>query len=151
MSGDPFDRNETFEQGLALRREVLGDAHVDRSLARAEQDPLAASVQQLTTEFGWGTVWSRPGLPRKTRSFLSCAFLIARGAHDEFRVHVRGAINNGVTQEEIVELLIHAAVYCGFPSALEGMRLAREVFDDMERERAEAPPGVSRGPSSRRR
>ena len=129
-----FDQNPLFEQGVSLRREVLGDTHVQRSLDRAADDALLGPMQQLTTEIGWGTVWSRPGLERKTRSFLSCAFLIALGHHEEFRVHVRGAINNGATQEEIMELLVHAAVYCGFPVALEGTRLAKEVFDQMANE-----------------
>lgn len=132
MSDNDFDRTEAFETGLALRKAVLGDAHVDRSLARAKDDPLLRPLQQLTTEFGWGTVWSRPGLERKTRSFLSCAFTIALGHHDEFKVHVRGAINNGVTREEIVEMLIQAGLYCGFPVALEGTRLAGMVFDEMD-------------------
>jgi 4-carboxymuconolactone decarboxylase len=134
MAEDGFDHNEDFARGVELRREVLGDAHVSRSLAKAHNDPFLKPMQQITTEFGWGTVWNRDGLPRKTKSFLSCAFLIALGHHEEFRVHVRGAINNGATQEEILELLIHAAVYCGFPVALEGTRLAKEVFDAMEAE-----------------
>ena len=137
MSAHEFDRNDTFEAGIALRKKVLGDAHVERSLARAEADPLMGPMQQLTTEFGWGTVWNRPGLEIKTRSFLSCAFLIALGHHEEFRVHVRGAINNGATRDEIVELLIQAGVYCGFPVGLEGTRLAKEVFDAMDAEAAE--------------
>lgn len=136
MSQNSFDRTAAFETGLALRKQVLGDAHVERSLARAEQEPLMLPVQQLTTEFGWGTVWSRPGLEHKTRSFLACAFLLALGHHEEFKVHVRGALNNGATPEELVELIIQAGLYCGFPVALEGTRLARQVIDAWNEEQA---------------
>ncbi|MCB1740557.1 MAG: carboxymuconolactone decarboxylase family protein [Gammaproteobacteria bacterium] len=133
MSDDAFEHNERFERGLALRRAVLGDAHVQRSLDKAAEDPFMVAIQQLTTEFGWGEVWARPGLERKTRSFLSMAFLAARGKTDEFKTHVRGAVNNGASREEISEVLIQAAVYCGFPVALECFRLAKEVLDEMEK------------------
>ena len=121
-----------------LRKTVLGDAHVERSLNNAEADPFMLPIQQLTTEFGWGTVWTRPGLERKTRSFLSCAFLLALGKHEEFKTHVRGAINNGVTPEELVEVLIQAGLYCGFPVALEGTRLAKQVLEAIETEKRAA-------------
>lgn len=132
MSQQKFDHNEAFERGLGLRSSVLGEAHVERSLAAAENDAFMLPIQQLTTEFGWGTVWDRPGLERKTRSFLACAFLLALGKHDEFRTHVRGAINNGATQEELQELIIQAGLYCGFPVALEGTRVAKEVLDQLD-------------------
>lgn len=132
MSKNNYDENPDFERGRTLRSEVLGEAHVNRSLERGQDDPFLTPIQQLTTEFGWGRVWSRPGLPRKTRSFLSMAFLAAGGKHDEFKTHVRGAINNGASREEITEVLIQAAVYCGFPVALECFRLAKEVLDEME-------------------
>ena len=119
-------------RGRTVRSEVLGDAHVTRSLERGEQDPFLLPIQQLATEFGWGQVWSRPGLARKTRSFLSMAFLAAGGKHEEFKTHVRGAINNGASREEITEVLIQAAVYCGFPVALECFRLAKTVLDEVE-------------------
>ena len=128
MPDSIFDPNSLFQEGLALRKAVLGEDHVERSLAAAEQDPLFAPMQQLTTEIGWGKVWARPGLERKTRSFLSCAFLLAGGKHEELKTHIRGARNNGATREEIVELIVHGAIYCGFPSALEAARIAREVF-----------------------
>lgn len=132
MSKHDFDHNPQFEAGLALRRSVLGDAHVERSLNRAKEDPFLLPMQQLTTEFGWGNVWSRPGLPRKTRSFLSMAFLAAGGKHEEFKTHVRGALNNGATAEEITEVLLQAGLYCGFPVALECFRMASEVIADYE-------------------
>ena len=127
-----FDRTPAFEAGVALRKAVLGDAHVERSLVNAQADPFLLPIQQLTTEFGWGMVWDRPGLTRKTRSFLSCSFLLALGRHDEFKTHVRGAINNGVSEEELIELIIQAGVYCGFPVALEGTRLAKSVLDEIK-------------------
>ncbi|MEM7404649.1 MAG: carboxymuconolactone decarboxylase family protein [Pseudomonadota bacterium] len=127
-----FDRTAKFERGVALRKAVLGDGHVDRSLAAAEADPFMLPIQQLTTEFGWGTVWDRPGLERKTRSFLSCAFLLALGKHEEFKTHVRGALNNGATEQELIELIIQAGLYCGFPVALEGTRMAKSVLEDIQ-------------------
>lgn len=127
-----FDANENFQRGLRTRREVLGEAHVERSLQAALQDPFMLPIQQMTTEYGWGQVWSRPGLPRKTRSFLSMAFLAALGKHSEFRTHVRGAIHNGATREEISEVLLQAALYCGMPVGLECFRLAKEVLDEMQ-------------------
>jgi 4-carboxymuconolactone decarboxylase len=131
MSHDDRDRSEVYKRGMALRREVLGDAHVDRSLARAATDPFLQPVQDMATEFGWGAVWSRPGLERKTRSFLSITCLAALGKHDELRTHVRGAVHNGATRDEIREVILHAGVYCGVPVALECTRIAKEVLDDM--------------------
>lgn len=123
--------SDTFNRGMALRREVLGDAHVDRALERAAQDPFLQPVQDMATEFGWGAVWSRPGLARKTRSFLSITCLAALGKAEELRTHVRGAVNNGATREEIREVILHAGVYCGVPVALECTRIAKEVLDEM--------------------
>jgi 4-carboxymuconolactone decarboxylase len=129
MSQIDFDRNDRFNKGLAVRREVLGSKHVDRSLAAATDDPFLLPMQQLTVEFGWGDVWSRPGLPRKTRSFLSIAFLAALGKHDELRTHIVGALNNGATRDELTEVLLQSAVYCGMPVGLECFRIAKEVLD----------------------
>jgi 4-carboxymuconolactone decarboxylase len=133
MSDSSSNDSPHYQAGLSLRREVLGDAHVDRSLQRAQEDPFMAPVQELVTEYGWGAVWTRPGLPRKTRSFLSMAFLAALGKHDELRTHIRGAVNNGATAEEIREVLLHAGVYCGLPVALETTRIARDVLDELDR------------------
>ena len=134
---DGFDETPAFKAGVTLRKAVLGEAHVERSLANAQADPFMLPIQQLTTEFGWGTVWDRPGLTRKTRSFLSCSFLLALGRQEEFKTHVRGAINNGVTQEELIELIIQAGLYCGFPVALEGTRLAKSVLEQIAAEAAD--------------
>ena len=132
MSGQKFDENEKYKQGLAVRKAVLGEEHVDRSLAKAMEDPFMMPIQQLTVEYGWGEVWSRPGLPRKTRSFLSMALLASMGKHEEFKTHVRGALNNGATPEEISEVIIQAALYCGMPVGLECFRLAKEVLDQQD-------------------
>jgi 4-carboxymuconolactone decarboxylase len=132
LAASRFRRTGAFTQGLAVRREVLGDAHVERSLNRAEADPFLLPIQQLATEYAWGAIWSRPGLERKTRSFLALAYLAALGKHDEFRTHVVGAVNNGATREEICEVLLQAAAYCGLPVALESTRIAKEVLDEIE-------------------
>lgn len=134
MTQKDFDQTENFQQGLNMRKTVLGDAHVERSLNKALEDPFMLPIQQLTTEFGWGQIWTRQGLPLKTRSFLSMAFLAALGKHDEFRTHVRGAVNNGATREEITEVLLQASLYCGFPVGLECFRMAKEVLDQIEAE-----------------
>ena len=135
MSGPEFDQTEKFKQGLAVRKAVLGDAHVDRSLAKAKEDPFMMAIQQITVEYGWGEIWSRPGLERKTRSFISMALLASMGKHDEFRTHVRGAVNNGASREEISEVILQAALYCGMPVGLECFRLAKEVLDQIDAEK----------------
>ena len=126
-----FETNGRFERGLALRKEVLGHEHVERSLARAAEDPFLLPIQQLAVEFGWGEVWSRPGLPRKTRSFLSIACLAALGKTDELGAHVAGAVRNGATREEIREVLIQAALYGGMPAGLEAFRIAKRALDEL--------------------
>ena len=130
MSDSVFDNNERFLAGLALRKRVLGESHVERSMAAALDDPFLRPIQQMTVEFGWGQVWNRPGLPLKVRSFLSVAFLAASGKHAELRAHIRGALNNGATPEELCEVLLQAAVYCGMPVGLECFRIAKEVLDE---------------------
>lgn len=129
MTQKDFDRNDRFQQGEAMRREVLGSEHVNRSLGAALDDPFLLPIQQLVVEFGWGAVWSRPGLPKKTRSLLCIAFLAALGKHDELRTHLLGALNNGATREELSEVLLQAAVYCGMPTGLECFRVAKNVLD----------------------
>lgn len=116
----------TFEQGLEIRRAVLGREYVDRSLAQA--DDLTRPLQELITEYCWGTVWSRPGLPRRVRSLLNVAMLTALNRPHELRLHLRGALRNGCTREEIREVLLQAAIYCGVPAAVDGFRTAQEVF-----------------------
>ncbi len=130
MPDSVFDDNERFLAGLELRKRVLGEQHVERSMKAAVDDPFLRPIQQMTVEFGWGQVWNRPGLPLKLRSFLSVAFLAALGKHAELRTHIRGALNNGATPEELGEVLLQAAVYCGLPVGLECYRIAKEVLDE---------------------
>jgi 4-carboxymuconolactone decarboxylase len=122
----------TFEQGLGIRKEVLGADHVERSLAAA--DDFSRPFQELITEYCWGAVWGRPGLPRKTRSLLNLAMLTALNREEEFKLHVRAAVRNGVTREEISEVLLQAAIYCGVPAANSAFEQAREVFAQMARD-----------------
>ena len=130
MPNSAFDENEHFLAGLALRKKVLGESHVERSMTAALDDPFLVPIQQMTVEIGWGQVWNRPGLPLKVRSFLSVAFLAALGKHAELRTHIRGALNNGATPEELSEVLLQAALYCGMPVGLECFRIAKEVLDE---------------------
>ena len=122
--------SELFEKGLAIRREVLGDEYVDRSLAQA--DEFNMPLQELVTEHAWGAIWGRDGLSRRDRSLLNLGMLTALNRPHELRLHVRGALNNGLSREEIREVLLQAAVYCGAPAALDGFRVAREVFAEVE-------------------
>jgi 4-carboxymuconolactone decarboxylase len=122
-------------RGLKNRKEVLGEAHVERSFATA--DDFSMPYQNLVTEYCWGAVWDRPGLPRKTRSLLNIAMLTALNREDEFKLHVRAAFRNGVTKDEICEVLLQAAIYCGIPAANSAFKQAREVFAAMEREGAD--------------
>ncbi|TFY98618.1 4-carboxymuconolactone decarboxylase [Ramlibacter rhizophilus] len=122
--------SERFDKGLAVRREVLGAAHVDKSLREA--DDFTRELQALVTEYCWGEVWTREGLDRRTRSFLNLAFLTALNRPHELKLHVRGALNNGVTRDEIKEALLQAAIYCGVPAALDSFRVAREVFREID-------------------
>jgi 4-carboxymuconolactone decarboxylase len=115
-----------FDAGLAIRREVLGADYVDGSLARA--DDFMMAFQRITTEWCWGYAWSRPGLERKTRSLLNLAMLTALGKPSELQLHVRGALTNGVTVDEIMETLLHATVYCGIPAGLDAFKAAHAVL-----------------------
>lgn len=115
-----------FAQGLPIRREVVGAAHVDRSMARANEFMMAA--QTAAVEIGWGYIWARPGLDRRTRSLINLGMLTALRATHELKVHVKGALNNGVTVDEIKEALLQAGVYAGMPAALEAFRAANEVL-----------------------
>jgi 4-carboxymuconolactone decarboxylase len=115
-----------FDRGLAVRREVLGDEYVDKSLENT--DDFSWPLQEYVTAHGWGASWVRPGLEKKTRSMLNLAMLTALNRATELKLHVRGALRTGVTKEEIREIFLHAAVYCGAPAALESFRAAKEVF-----------------------
>jgi 4-carboxymuconolactone decarboxylase len=115
-----------FEKGLKIRKEVLGGEHVQKSLDSATD--FTAPMQKLVTEWCWGELWSRPGLDRRTRSIINLSMLSALNRPHEVRLHVRGALNNGLTQEEIIEILLQVAVYCGVPAALDSMKVAAEVI-----------------------
>ena len=119
-----------FEKGLEMRRAVLGAEYVDRSIANV--DEFNKPFQKLVTEWCWGEVWTRPGLDKKTRSLLNLAMLTALNRPNEVRLHVRGAINNGVTKAEIQEVLLQTCIYCGVPAALESFRIASEVIKEMD-------------------
>jgi 4-carboxymuconolactone decarboxylase len=121
-----------FEQGVRVRSEVLGAEHVERSLARASE--FSRPMQELVTEYCWGGIWSRPGLERRTRSLVNLGMLTALSRTHELRVHVRGAIRNGCTPEEIQEVLLQAAIYCGVPAAMEAFRAAEATLEELEGE-----------------
>lgn len=121
--------SDRYKTGLAVRREVLGHEHVDASLARATR--FSRPVQDLVTEYCWGAVWGRPGIERKMRSLINIAMLTALNRDHELAVHVRGAITNGASVQEIQEVLLQAAVYAGFPAALESFRIAERVLGEL--------------------
>jgi len=118
--------SEQFNKGLEVRRAVLGTDYVDGSLAKA--DDFMMAFQEITTEWCWGYAWTRPGLERKTRSMLNLAMLTALGKPAELKLHVKGALTNGVSVDEIKEILLHAAVYCGIPAGLDAFKAAHEVL-----------------------
>lgn len=122
-------RRETYELGLQTRREVLGEAHVDKSLAQVSE--FSRPIQELVTEYCWGAVWTREGIDRKTRSLINLAMLTALNRSHELGVHVRGAVNNGVSEKEIQEVLMQTAIYVGVPAALESFRVAERVLGEM--------------------
>jgi len=121
---------ELFEIGLQIRREVLGAEYVDKSISQA--DNFNRPLQELVTEYCWGAVWSRPGISRKMRSLINLAMLTALNRPHEVKLHLKGALNNGCSKEEIMEVLLQTAIYCGVPAAVDSFRLAREVFSEIE-------------------
>jgi 4-carboxymuconolactone decarboxylase len=125
-----MDENERYENGLSVRRSVLGNAHVDRSLAK--RNDFTEEFQALITRYAWGEIWTRPGLPRHTRSLLTVGLMVALNRPDEFRLHVRAAFSNGVTRDDIREVLLHCAIYAGVPAANSAFHMAEEVFVQME-------------------
>jgi len=131
-SGDIGNATGLYNRGLAVRREVLGDAHVDRSIQSA--DEFSRPMQDLTIEYCWGAIWAREGLDRRTRSLLNLAMLTALNRSHELAVHVRGAVNNGVTPDEIREVFLQAAIYVGVPAGMESFRVAQRVLAEMEQE-----------------
>jgi len=126
-----MDDRERFAKGLEVRRAVLGEKHVNASLEKSNS--FTAEFQDLVTRYAWGEMWTRQGLPRHTRSLVTLAMLIALDRGEEFRLHLRGALNNGATRDQIKELLLHAAVYCGVPAANSAFRAAEEVFSEQDR------------------
>lgn len=125
---------DLYDRGLTVRRAVLGDAHVDRSLERATG--FDHDFQEFITKTAWGSVWTRPGLDVKTRSMLTLAMLAALGKDGEFKLHLRATRNTGVTRDEVKEILLQAAVYAGIPAANHAVALARAVYDEMDAEDA---------------
>jgi 4-carboxymuconolactone decarboxylase len=122
-------RSEKFERGLKTRREVLGADYVDSSLEKA--DDFNWPMQQLTTEWCWDEIWNRPGLDRRSRSVLNLGMIAALNRPHELKLHVRGAINNGLTKNDLKEIFLQIGVYCGVPAALDSFRIAKEVFKEM--------------------
>ena len=122
--------NELFEKGLKVRREVLGAEHVEASMAQA--DDFSRPLQELVTEYCWGNVWSRPGLERKTRSLINVAMLTALNRPHEVKLHLRGALNNGCSKNDVMEVLLQTAIYCGVPAAMDSLRVAKEFFQEIE-------------------
>jgi 4-carboxymuconolactone decarboxylase len=125
-----MDERERYSSGMKVRRAVLGDAHVDR--AEAAKNAFGEPFQDLITRYAWGEIWSRPGLPRHTRSLLTLSMMIALNRGDELRMHVRAAINNEVTREEIQEVILQSAIYCGVPAANTAFHIAQEVFAEID-------------------
>jgi 4-carboxymuconolactone decarboxylase len=125
-----MNEEERKEQGMKVRRSVLGDDHVNR--AEKNLTEFNSDVQDLITRYAWGEIWSRPGLPRHTRSLLTLAMMVALNREEEFKLHVRAAFNNGVTREEIKEVLLQTAIYCGLPAANNAFHWAQQVFDTRE-------------------
>ncbi|WP_396933784.1 4-carboxymuconolactone decarboxylase [Mycolicibacterium sp.] len=114
------------DPGMAVRREVLGDEHVDRAIAATTD--FTADFQELITRYAWGEIWTRPGLDRRSRSMITLTAMIARGHHDEFAIHVRAALRNGLTVDEIKEVILQNAIYCGVPDANTAFRIAAQVL-----------------------
>jgi 4-carboxymuconolactone decarboxylase len=121
---------DLFDKGLKTRREVLGAEYVDNAIRNA--DAFNMPMQELVTQYCWHEIWNRPGLDRRTRSLLNLAMITALNRPHELKLHVRGAVNNGVTREEIQEVFLQAAIYCGVPAAIDSFRTAREVFQEID-------------------
>jgi len=130
-----MDENENYKAGLAVRKKVLGDAHVERSIKNV--DEFTQPLQQFLVEHAWGAVWVRDGLSHQERSLINLAMLTALNRPHELKLHIRGAINNGVTREQIREVFLQTAVYCGAPAAIDSFRTAQQAFADIEKEQSE--------------
>jgi 4-carboxymuconolactone decarboxylase len=130
MPKNNLNDRERHESGMKVRRAVLGDAHVDK--AEKNKTAFTEPFQDLITRYAWGEIWPRPGLPRNTRSLVTLGMMIALNRGDEFRMHVRAALNNKVTREEIQEVLLQSAIYCGVPAANAAFHIAQEVFAEVD-------------------
>jgi 4-carboxymuconolactone decarboxylase len=126
-----MDEYERYANGIEVRRAVLGDKHVNHALKN--KNSFNEEFQDLITRYAWGEIWTRPGMPRNTRSLITIAMLVALNREEEFRLHVRAAANNGVTRDEIREVLLQAAIYCGIPAANSAFHAAEEVLAEQER------------------
>ena len=126
---DQDDKSDACKRGYAARSAVLGEAYVDKAFAEA--DDFSRDLQDYLTEHAWGASWARPGLDFRTRSMLNLAMITALNRPHELEVHLRGAIRNGLTKDEIKEILLHTAVYCGAPAAVDGFRVAKRVFAEL--------------------
>lgn len=124
-----MDDEQRYQQGIQVRSEVLGEAHVARSLDNLNE--FNADFQNFISRFAWGEVWSRPAMPRHTRSLVTIAILLALGRQDELRMHIRACFNNGVTQDDLKELFIHCSLYAGLPAANAAMHMAEEIFTEL--------------------
>lgn len=122
--------SKLYQRGLEMRKQVLGAAHVEKTLAATDQ--YTQPLQEIVNEYVWGAVWARPGLEPHFRSMITVAMLIALNRSQELRTHIRAALTNGVTREQIMEILLHANVYCGAPAAVDAFRAMREVFADVD-------------------
>ena len=123
-----MDERKRHEAGTKMRRKVLGNAHVDR--AKAHETDFTKDFQDLLTRYAWGEIWARPGLNQKTRSVLTIAMLVALNRNEELRLHLRAALKNGVTRDEIREVLLHSAIYCGIPAANSAFHIASEILKE---------------------
>jgi 4-carboxymuconolactone decarboxylase len=125
-----MDDNKRYQQGMKIRRAVLGDEYVDRAVAATTD--FTRDFQDFITRNAWGEIWARPGLPRHTRSLLTLAMMVALNRGEEFRIHVKAAFNNGVTRDQIKEVLLQSAIYCGVPAANSAFHIAADVFKEMD-------------------
>ncbi len=131
-----MNENETFKAGLAVRKKVLGEDHVNRSMNNV--DDFTGPLQQYVVEHAWGAVWVRDGLTLKERSMINLAMLTALNRPHELKIHLRGALNNGLTHEQIREIFLQTAVYCGAPAAIDSFRTAKQVFAEIEQEQSDS-------------
>lgn len=122
--------SELFDRGIAVRRQVLGEDYVENAFAKAKGDFYQQALQEMITTVGWGAVWTRPGLERKTRSMLTLALMVGLNRPHEVAIHLRGALRNGCTHEEVREILLHCGCYCGWPAAVDAFQVVRKVMEE---------------------